>query len=54
MLASAGYPWTIVRLSERRRYIDALETASVEADIHDFAGFLAGEMKVEWRLRPSG
>jgi hypothetical protein len=48
MLASGGYPWTIVRLSERRRYMKALEKASVEADIGDFAEFLAGEMNVHW------
>ena len=48
MLASGGYPWTIVRLSERRRYLHALEKASVHADIRDFAAFLAGEMKVDW------
>ena len=48
MLASGGYPWTIVRLSERRRYMHALEKASVEANIGDFAEFLAGEMNVLW------
>ena len=48
MLASGGYPWTIVRLSERTRYMHALEKASVEGDIRDFAAFLAGEMKVVW------
>jgi Fic family protein len=48
MLASGGYPWTIVRLSERTRYMDALEKASVDGDIRDFAAFLAGEMKVVW------
>jgi hypothetical protein len=54
MLASGGYPWTIVRLSERRRYMHALEKASVDADIRDFAAFLAGEMKVDWRARKKG
>ena len=48
MLASGGYPWTIVRLSERQRYMHALESASVKGDIRGFAAFLAGEMKVLW------
>lgn len=48
MLASGGYPWTIVRLSERRRYMHALEKASVAGDIREFAEFLASEMKIVW------
>jgi Fic family protein len=54
MLASGGYPWPILRLSERRHYMHALEKASVDADVRDFAAFLAGEMKVDWRPRKSG
>ncbi|WP_240543743.1 Fic family protein [Spirosoma foliorum] len=41
MLASGGYPWTIIPLSERSRYMHALEKASTEQDITDFAVFLA-------------
>lgn len=41
MLASGGYPWTIVPLSERSTYMQALEKASVEQNITDFAVLLA-------------
>jgi Fic/DOC family len=45
MLASGGYPWTIVPLERRTDYMTALEHASVEGDIKPFAKFLAGLMK---------
>jgi hypothetical protein len=41
MLASGGYPWTVVPLAERTRYMEALEAASVHGDIRPFAAFLA-------------
>ncbi|MFT3804740.1 MAG: Fic family protein [Burkholderiaceae bacterium] len=41
MLASGGYPWTVVPLAERTRYMSALETASVRGDIRPFAELLA-------------
>ncbi|RCR67525.1 Fic family protein [Larkinella punicea] len=41
MLASGGYPWTIIPLSDRSRYMQALEKASAEQDITNFAVFLA-------------
>jgi Fic/DOC family len=44
LLASGGYPWTIVRVSERKRYMSALEKASVDGDIKPLTKFLAGEM----------
>lgn len=44
LLASGGYPWTVVRVSERKRYMQALEKASVEGDIKPLTKFLAGEM----------
>ena len=37
MMASGGYPWTIVPLAERAAYMDALEKASVSHDIAPFA-----------------
>jgi Fic family protein len=40
MLASGGYPWTVIPVEERDRYMKALETASVEQDIQPFAAFL--------------
>lgn len=41
MLASGGYPWTIVPLERRSTYMSALERASVGGDIRPFAKFLA-------------
>jgi Fic family protein len=41
MMASGGYPWTIVPLERRKGYMSALETASVEGNIKPFARFLA-------------
>lgn len=41
MLASGGYPWTVIPLAERTRYMDALEAASVKQDIGPFADMLA-------------
>jgi len=41
MLASGGYPWIVVPLEQRTRYMNALETASVGRDIRPFVGFLA-------------
>lgn len=48
MLASGGYPWTIVRVMRRAAYMAALESASVKGDIAAFTRFLAGEMQVDW------
>ncbi len=41
MLASGGYPWTIIPLAEREKYMSTLESASVEQNIKPFAQFLA-------------
>jgi hypothetical protein len=40
MLASGGYPWTVIPVEERARYMIALEAASVGQDIKPFAEFL--------------
>ena len=45
MLASGGYGWTIIPVSERHNYMQALEKASVGQDIIDFAIFLAKQVK---------
>jgi hypothetical protein len=42
MMASGGYPWTVIPVSERNTYMHALERASVHEDIVPFAEFLAG------------
>jgi hypothetical protein len=42
MLASGGYPWTIIPLQRRDDYMAALESASVRQDIRPFAAFVGG------------
>ena len=42
MLASGGYRWTIIQKEVRDPYMSALERASVQGDISDFASLLAG------------
>jgi Fic/DOC family len=41
MLASGGYPWTVIRLEDRARYLRALDRASLEQDIQPFAELIA-------------
>lgn len=41
LLASGGYPWTIIRLDDRTRYLESLEAASVDMDIRPFTKLLA-------------
>ena len=48
MMASGGYPWTIVRTTRRKEYLDALEAASAEENILPFARFIREEMSVDW------
>jgi len=41
MLASGGYPWTVIPVEERKTYMAALEKASVEQNIEPFTKFIA-------------
>lgn len=41
MLASGGYPWTVIKVDDRSKYFEALESASVSNDIVPFAKFIA-------------
>jgi hypothetical protein len=41
MLASGGYPWTIIPVDRRNDYMRALESASVKQEIKPFAAFVA-------------
>jgi hypothetical protein len=45
MMASRGYPWTVVPVGDRNAYVSALEKASVGEDIAPFADFLASLVK---------
>ena len=47
LLASGGYPWTVIRMSRRDTYMKALEAASVKGQITPLAEFIAQEMH-EW------
>ena len=48
MLASGGYPWTVIRVEDRDAYLDALDRASIDTDIKPFAEFIA--QRVQWSL----
>jgi len=48
MLASGGYPWTVIRVEDRGAYLAALESASIDQDIVPFAAFVAEH--VQWSL----
>ena len=52
MMASGGYPWTIVRTTRRKEYLDALEAASAEQNIVPFARFIRKEMSMDWTNVP--
>lgn len=45
MMAAGGYPWTVIPVEARERYMAALEVASVEQDIVPFARFLADQVR---------
>jgi hypothetical protein len=40
MLASGGFPWTVIRVEDRDDYLHALDSASIETDIKPFAQFI--------------
>jgi hypothetical protein len=52
MMASGGYPWTVIPVSDRNVYVNALEKASVGEDIAPFANFLAGLVKKRLAGKP--
>lgn len=52
MLASGGYPWTVIPVARRSTYMEALEAASVYGDILPFATFL-GKL-VQQSMRDQG
>lgn len=47
MLASGGYPWTIVPVELRADYMKALENASVNGDISQFSQVIANLVKAQ-------
>jgi fido (protein-threonine AMPylation protein) len=46
MLASGGYPWTVIRVEDREAYLSALDRASIDMDIAPFSAFIAE--RVRW------
>lgn len=52
MLVSGGYNWTVIRTSERARYMASLEMASTEGKIAEFSKFIASEMEY-WKKEVS-
>jgi hypothetical protein len=47
MLASGGYPWTVISVENRNEYMDALEKASVEQDISAFVDFIVKHVNLD-------
>ncbi|BDS14347.1 Fic family protein [Aureispira anguillae] len=45
MLASGGYPWTVIPLEKRKNYMDSLEKISVDQNIEPFVIFIADLVK---------
>ena len=43
MLASGGYPWTVIPVEDTEAHLEALESASVGGNIGPFAEFIAAE-----------
>jgi fido (protein-threonine AMPylation protein) len=45
LLASGGYPWTVVRVDDRATYLHALDRASINLDLEPFTNFIAEQMQ---------
>ncbi|MFC6100814.1 Fic family protein [Olivibacter domesticus] len=52
MLASGGYPWTVIPVEQRAAYMSALESASVEGNIRPFATFIGNLVQQGMQGRP--
>jgi fido (protein-threonine AMPylation protein) len=48
MLASGGYPWTVIRMRDRKAYLAALDRASIDMDLGPFTTLIA--QRVRWVL----
>ena len=48
MLASGGYPWTVIRMRDRKAYLAALDRASIDVDLGPFTTLIA--QRVRWAL----
>jgi fido (protein-threonine AMPylation protein) len=54
MLASGGYPWTIIPVDERSTYFNALNEASARSNVRPFAEFIAAQVSLQIELKPTG
>jgi fido (protein-threonine AMPylation protein) len=45
MLASGGYPWTVILKEDRDKYLPALEAASIDVKIAPFSAFVAERVR---------
>ena len=52
MLASGGYPWTVIRTEERQAYLAALEAASVEQQFQPYVDFMASVVEEGMKAHP--
>lgn len=52
MLASGGYPWTVIPVQQRSGYMQALEQASADRNIEPFAKFIAHLVSESMKGRP--
>lgn len=52
LLASGGYPWTIVRMEDRGEYLAALNAASIRGNIGPFADLMARRVAAALEERP--
>lgn len=50
LLATAGYPWTVIRADRRQRYLEGLERASVDGDLEPFTRFVLEELRWSTQL----
>jgi Fic family protein len=53
MLASGGYPWTIIPVEQRKTYMAALEAAGVDSNIAPFTNFLAKLVEANLEGKPN-
>lgn len=53
MLASGGYPWTVIEVARRPEYLGALNAASSNGNIAPFAQFIASSVRHDTELLES-
>ena len=53
MLASGGFPWTVIPVDNRDNYMAALEKASVDQDVGVFTVFIANLTKEQMKKESS-